>query len=51
MTINKYINWNGIWEEEVCLETSIEMLEDDDKFSKPIRSGGGRLHETWLGVI
>lgn len=31
MTIDKYINWNGIWEEEVCLETSIEMLEDDDK--------------------
>ncbi len=30
MNIDKYINWNEIWNEEVCLETSIDCLEDDN---------------------
>ena len=33
MGIDKYINWNGIWEDEVSIETSLELLESDDKIN------------------
>lgn len=29
MNIDKYINWSEIWDQEICLETSIECLEDN----------------------
>ena len=29
MNINKYINWAEIWDEEVCLQTSVDCLEDN----------------------
>jgi hypothetical protein len=31
MNINKYIDWGEIWENEVCLETSMDCMEDDNK--------------------
>jgi hypothetical protein len=30
MELSKYIMWDDIWENEVCLETSIDNLEDDN---------------------
>lgn len=33
MEIIKYINWVGIWENEVSIETSLELLESDDKIN------------------
>lgn len=29
MEISKYINWSQIWDEEVCLQTSMVRLERD----------------------
>jgi hypothetical protein len=29
MEISKYINWSQIWDEEVCLQTSLVRLERD----------------------
>lgn len=31
MNINKYINWNDIWDSEICLDSNIENLEDENK--------------------
>lgn len=28
MNINKYINWNEIWIEEVCIDKELNILED-----------------------
>lgn len=30
MNIDKFINWDEIWSEEICLQTSIDCLEEDD---------------------
>jgi len=31
MEISKYINWPQIWDEEVCLQTSMDILDDGDE--------------------
>ena len=31
MNIDKFIKWDEIWSEEICLQTSIDCLEDDEK--------------------
>jgi len=29
-TIDKYVDWLELWEEEVCLDTSIDLLEETE---------------------
>lgn len=36
MNIDKYINWDEIWDKEVCVQTSIDCLSDDKKNIKII---------------
>ena len=36
MNIDKFIKWDEIWSEEICLQSSIDYLEDDEKNSKTI---------------
>lgn len=30
MNISKYINWAELWDNEICLQTSIDCLDEDD---------------------
>jgi len=34
MNINKYINWNEIWDEEICPMSSIDCLGYGDDYEK-----------------
>lgn len=36
MNIDKFIKWDEIWSEEICLQTSIDCLEDEDGNTKII---------------
>jgi hypothetical protein len=36
MSINKYINWSELWQEEFCLQTSIDNLDEDNDTDKEI---------------
>jgi hypothetical protein len=38
MGLDKYINWGDIWENEVCLKTAIDVLEDGEDYNEIVET-------------
>jgi len=51
MKINNYIKWDEIWDKEICLQTSIDCLEDDEINTKIIGIIQQFMDDNEVGLI